>query len=110
MDIADFRPGHQEGDYEATMASGKRGAYSRIESSEVENAVDDESVVVCVETPDPIHPVPYQERTVSDPLSSSDVDRIKSQMQGIKLRHEPSWGKHLSDDEFVHMLRRIVDN
>ena len=121
MDLIDFKLKRLEADYEETIAAGKRAEerhlYEQLSpiidtsiDNQVHHAIDDVYLKLddSDDTPEPIEPVPYKAREEEKALGGEKVNQIKTCMGSIKLSHEPSWAKNITDDQLVNMLRGMI--
>jgi hypothetical protein len=106
MDIGDRRLRQLEADYAATIAAGSM--------KPVDSPIDCDHHVI--ETPEleeeflpvpPIEGVKFSSRPESCPLSSDQVDEIKTHMKSIKLSHNPEWASGLSDAQFARVFSNV---
>jgi hypothetical protein len=122
MDLYEQRLERLEADYEQTIAAGRRAEQRR----EIERAVTEYRLLTggrqdtepCgIETPDVDTEVLQEEnrepqveipKKIVEPLSADEVERIKSHMSTIRLKHQPSWASNISDDQLLSMVRRLA--
>jgi hydrogenase maturation factor len=119
MDLTELKLKRLEEDYKATVEAGERvqnqqsqHIHARNYDIEISHAIEDEYLRVVDSDGNNtaralIEPVPYKQRE-NRPLEKQEVDRIKSHMQTLKLKHEPSWAKAVSDEQLVSMLQRVL--
>ena len=124
MDLWERRLQALEADYEETIAAGARAEHRRhLEAivadhrAEYQLVADHETDACGIETPpvitaldESLHPtpdlVPIETQSI-EPLSAADIERIKTHMATVELKHEPQWARQISDQQLLELLNRV---
>jgi hypothetical protein len=126
MDLYEQRLKRLEADYEETIVAGtraeqrrqiERAVAERREQYKLLNEYNEDAESCAIETPviesresDMQHEPFVAESRVIKPLTAEELDKIRTHMATINLKHVPSWASQVGDDQLVAMMRRIASD
>jgi len=120
MDLYERRLKQLEADYSETIEVGERASRVRKSTSEIYEyhalSAEASNVPSCgvsqerIDTPTLYQTSrPVEENKTISPLTIEQIDKIKCDMSKIQLKHEPSWGKQVSDEKLTRMLISMIE-
>jgi hypothetical protein len=120
MDLYERRLKQLEADYSETIEVGERASRVRKSTSEIYEyhalSAEASNVPSCgvsqerIDTPTFYQTSrPVEENKTISPLTIEQIDKIKCDMSKIQLKHEPSWGKQVSDEKLTRMLISMIE-
>jgi hypothetical protein len=122
MDLADYKLKRLDLEYAECIAAGERAAATRnSDYASIRDACSDEGYepltmddsrdeeATTIDTPAlPSHT--HSSSIEPMPLTPEEVERIKSHMSSIQLKHKPDWASSLTDEQFRKIFAKIFSS